>query len=112
MTQQNNIITRSVHPSSLAKRMLVGAGIGLLLISIFLLGVDGADPAWGKLWMIRPLVVVSLAGAGAGFIHYLLDDLRSRGGRKKVLAMLLTVLVYIIALYMGTILGLDGTLWD
>lgn len=112
MTHPDNAITPPVHRASLGKRMLIGTGIGLLLISVFLLGVDQADPAWGKLWMIKPLLMVPLAGAGAGLASYLMDDLRSRDGWKKALAMILTVIVYIIAFWLGAVLGLDGTLWN
>lgn len=36
------------QPASLTARMLIGSGIGLLLISFFLMGNNYADPAWGK----------------------------------------------------------------
>ncbi|MFZ6009251.1 MAG: hypothetical protein ACOYXT_02790, partial [Bacteroidota bacterium] len=71
MTRTNS--TSPPSETSLAKRMIVGAGIGLTLITLFLLSADEPDPAWGKLWMIRPLIVVPFAGAMGGLCqHFIL----------------------------------------
>jgi hypothetical protein len=112
MTQTNNATAQSIHPASVSKRMLQGAGIALLLIIIFLLGVKNPDPAWGKLWMIKPLVIVPLAGAMGGVFYYFMDHLRYEGGWKKLLAIFLSLIGYVIALWLGTVLGLNGTLWN
>ncbi|MCY1542556.1 hypothetical protein D9M68_783100 [compost metagenome] len=112
MTQTNNLTRQKIHPDSLAKRMLIGAAIGLILISMFLLSVGKGDPAWAEFWWIKPLVIVPLAGSGAGLVSYLLDEFRAQGGWVKILAIGLTVIVYIIALWLGSVLGLDGTLWN
>lgn len=111
MTQKNNFIIRPIHPGLLATSILVGAAIALLLITAFVLPVEG-NPAWGKLWKIRPMVIVPIAGAVGGGIFYLLRHLAYQGGWKKVLVTALGALVYIIGLWLGTVLGLDGTLWD
>lgn len=112
MTQQNHSSKQSLHPASVDKRMLQGAGIAFVLISIFLLGVDEPDPDWPKLWMLRPLLIVPVSGALGGIFYYFMDHLRSQGGWIKVLAYLLSLLGYLVILWMGTILGLDGTLWN
>lgn len=109
---QKKIVTPNLYSTSLGKRMLIGALLGLIIISMFLISTGKADPAWGKLWMIRPLIVVPLAGSGAGLIDYLMDGVRSQGGRNKIFAMIFVVIVYIFALWLGVVLGLDGTLWD
>lgn len=92
--------------------MLVGAGIGLALIAIFLLIAGKPDPAWPKLWMLRPLIIVPLAGAMGGVFYYFMDELRFQGGWKKPLANVLSLIVFVIGLWLGTVLGLDGTWWD
>ena len=112
MTQTNNLTTRPIHPVSLGKRMLLGAGIALILISIFLLPIKDPKPEWGTLWMIKPLIMVPLAGALGGVFYYFMDHLRYQGGWKKIFAILLGMIGYIIALWLGTVLGLNGTLWD
>jgi hypothetical protein len=61
MTKSDNSTSQSNHPVSLVKPMLVGGGIALLVISFFVFRVDEANPAWGKSWMIRPLIITPLA---------------------------------------------------
>jgi len=112
MTQQNEIVTQPVHPAPLTTRMLQGAGIALILIIIFLALAGKGDPSWPKSWIVKPLVVVPLAGAIGGLFFYYMDYLRYQGGWRKVVAILLSLLVYMIGLWLGTVLGLDGTMWD
>ena len=109
MTQQNEL---SNHPVSLTKRIVVGAVIALTLIIIFLLSAGQSNPAWPKLWMIRPLIIVPLAGSVGGAVYHYMDRLRYQGGWKKILATFLSLAIYIIGLWIGTVLGLDGTMWD
>jgi len=111
MTQTNNLTTQPTQPSALGKRMLIGGGIALLVISVFLLGVNHPNPAWGKLWMIRPLIITPLAGAMGGLFFYFMDKVLNQSGWKRVVTLILGVIGYIIALWMGTVLGLAGTLW-
>ena len=112
MTQRNNLTTQPIHPASLGKRMLLGAGIGLLLISLFLLSAGEPNPAWGKLWMIQPLIIVPLAGAMGGLCNYFIVHFRNHIGINKTMATILSVIVFIIGLWLGIVLGLDGTMWN
>ncbi len=111
MTQTNNS-TSQPHQVSLVKQMLVGAGIGLLLISLFLLSAGEPNPDWGKLWMIRPLIIVPLAGAMGGLCNYFIVHFHNQVGVNKTIAMILSVIVFIIGLWLGSVLGLDGTMWN
>lgn len=112
MTQNKNLTTLQIHPAPLGKRMLFGAGIALILISIFLLGVDNPKPEWGKLWMLKPLIIVPLAGAMGGIFYHFMDHLRYQGSWQKAAAYVLSFIGYVIVLWLGTVLGLNGTLWD
>lgn len=112
MTLRNNLAAPLIHRAPLGRRMAQGAAIALVLISIFLLGVHNPNPAWPRLWMVKPLLIVPCAGAMGGVFYYFMDHLRFQGGWKNVLATLLSVLGYIIALWLGTVLGLNGTLWN
>jgi hypothetical protein len=112
MTQKNDLTTLPVHSASLSKRMMQGAGIALILITIFLLGAGEPDPDWPKLWMIKPLIIVPLAGAMGGVFYYFMDHLRYQGGWIKVLAYIISLIGYVIVLWFGTVLGLNGTWWD
>ncbi len=111
MTQSNNS-TSQQQQVSLVKRMLVGAGIGLLLISLFLLSADEPNPEWGKLWMVRPLIIVPLAGAMGGLCNYFIVHFHDQVGVNKTIAMIISVIVFIIGLWLGIVLGLDGTMWN
>ncbi|UOE51138.1 hypothetical protein MTO98_08625 [Mucilaginibacter sp. SMC90] len=108
----SNSIVPPIAPISLGKNMLLGWGIGLILISVFLFQVNEPNPAWGKLWMIRPLIITPLAGAAGGGIYYFMDQLRRMRSWNKVLFQLLSLILFIIALWLGIVLGLDGTLWN
>lgn len=104
--------TRSINTSLLIKRMLLGGAIALAVISLFVFGGE-ANPAWPAFWRIRPLIITPLAGAAGGACYYFIDQhLLNQPGWKKGLAIVLSILVYFIGLWMGIVLGLDGTMWD
>ena len=112
MPQQNNLTTQPFHPVSLSKRMFQGAGMALILVIIFWLGAGEPDPDWPRFSIITPLIIVPLAGALGGVHYYFMDHLRYQGGWKKTLSEFLSLMVYLVLLWLGTVLGLDSTLWD
>ena len=112
MTHRNEFQNRPIHTASMGKRMLQGAVIALTLIVLFLLGAGEPNPEWPKLWMIKPLIIVPIAGALSGVFYYYMDHLRYQGGWRKTMAIVLCLIAYIIALWLGTVLGLNGTMWD
>ncbi len=92
--------------------MLQGAAAGLLLIAFFLIGAGEPEPEWPTFWMVKPLLVVPLAGALGGLFYYNMDHLRCQGGWRTALAYTLSLLVYFVVLWLGVVLGLNGTMWD
>jgi hypothetical protein len=90
----------------------IGGTIGLILMCLFLYGVNDPDPEWGKFWYVRPLIVITLAGMAGGSFFHLMDHVSYKGGWRKVLAYLSSALVFLVGLWLGAVLGLDGTLWD
>jgi hypothetical protein len=110
MTQTNNS-TSQPHQVSMVKRMVAGAGIGLLVISLFLIPAQ-SNPAWGNLWMIRPLIVVPLAGAMGGLCNYFIVHFHNQYGINKAIAMILSAIIFIVGIWMGIVLGLNGTMWN
>ena len=94
------------------KWVLAGASIALGLIVTFLSTAGDPDPAWPRYWMVRPLVIVPLAGAAGGAFFGAMDVVRQKGGWYTVLGILLGLLVYLVGLWMGIVLGLDGTFWN
>lgn len=115
MNQSDNFSTPPVHRIPLSKLMLIGAGIALTVILIFLISggwfTQKSRPEWPAFWMVKPLIVVPLAGAGGGALFYFLDFLKYQGGWKTALAYLIGIIGYVIALWLGTVLGLNGVWW-
>ncbi|WP_210465118.1 potassium transporter KefB [Rufibacter roseolus] len=111
MTTQNNLTAQPNHSVSIMKPVLIGAAIALLVISFFVFGVDYPNPAWGKYWMIKPLIITPLAGATGGAFYAFMAYQSSRGFN-RTLAILLSIVVYLIGLWLGTVLGLAGTMWN
>ena len=112
MTNNSYSTVDSIHYPSLAKWMIAGAVPGLILISLFLMGTGEADPAWGEYWMIKPLIMVPLAGAGGGGVSYLLNHLRKALGWNTTVVIILCAIIYFISLWLGSVLGLNGTYWN
>ncbi|MBL7791907.1 MAG: hypothetical protein JNK77_06280, partial [Saprospiraceae bacterium] len=95
MTSQHKLFAQPINTASLVKRMLIGGGIALVLISLFLSGVDEPNPAWPKYWWIRPMLVVPFAGAVGGAFFYYMEHISKSGGVARVLAVIAGLLVYI-----------------
>lgn len=112
MVHTQNSTNPTSQDGSLALPMMIGAGIALAVISLFVFGADNPDPAWGKFWMIRPLIVTPLAGATGGAFYYFMNQLRAKGQINGAVAVILSLIVYVIGLWLGIVLGLDGTMWD
>ncbi len=112
MTQINQTQNQQIHSRPASVRMLQGAGIALFLIVLFLSGVNNPDPSWGKYWMIKPLLVVPMMGAMGGLFYYYMDHLRQMDGWIKIAAYLISIIGYFVAVWMGSVLGLNGTLWN
>lgn len=102
----------NITPRSVAGRMALGALIGLFIIASFILSVDDPDPDWGKFWMVRPLIITPLAGAFGILAFYLPYFVRPRSSFATLLLLVLSFLAFLIALWLGSVLGLDGTLWN
>lgn len=112
MILRNELASLGVNPSSLGKSMLVGAGFAFVLISVFLLGVNNPDPSWPHYWMVRPLIIVTMAGGmGAGFM-YVMYAIRKKYDWNRVVVFTFSLLAFVVALWLGTVLGLNGTLWN
>lgn len=112
MTKRNGLTLPPVHSGGLIKMMLSGLGIALVLIGLFIFKVNNPDPSWGSNWRMRPLIITPLAGAAGGAFFYLMSRFGHEGGWKKVMMLLVGLIGFLFALWIGTILGLDGTLWD
>lgn len=111
MTPTNTLLTDSPNKRSLIKAMLIGGGIGLLIILFFITGTQ-TQPHWPELWKIRPLIITPLAAALGGGLAYITTCLHKRKGIHTIIAVIISLFGFMIALWMGIVVGLDGTLWD
>ncbi|GAB2764625.1 potassium transporter KefB [Salinimicrobium soli] len=98
--------------AALPRRVLIGAAFALVLISLFVMGVDNPDPDWPKSWRIRPIVVTTIAGGIGGAFADFMHLLRREGGIYRALGIVVSLMGYVIILWLGSVLGLAGTLWD
>lgn len=104
--------SQPAYAGLLIKRVLIGAAIALVMISVFLtMGGPGRPEEWGTWWKVRPLVIVTFAGAAGGLFYHLMERFRRPGGWKKILVNVLCLLVYIVGLWFGSVLGFVGTWW-
>lgn len=111
MTKENT----SVTPPSLAtlkKRAIIGATIGLVITFIFIISADKADASWSKLWFIKPLVLTPLATAVGGAFYYYIEQLFFFNGWKKALAIIIGLIGFVVSLWLGMVLGFNGTYWN
>lgn len=97
---------------SILKPVIIGFIIGLAVISLFVFGVDHPNPGWGSLWQVKPLIITPLAGALGGFVFFLILDYQRLKGFNKTVAIVLAILIFLIGLWLGVVLGLNGTMWD
>src|SRR5690349_2792856 len=109
---QNNVSRQTIHPSSMMKPILIGSGIAAALIIFFLSGVDHPGPAWGTMWKLKPLIMVPFAGAIGGGFFYFMGMLSNQGIINRVVAIIVGLIGYVVVLWLGTVLGLNGTLWN
>lgn len=111
MNRTNNFISK-VSLKSVLKRMMLGAAIGLVLISFFIFSVDNPNPEWGKYWRIKPLIITPLVAAFGFLSFYLKEYINPKTDAGKIVVFFISTLVFLVALWLGTVLGLDGTLWN
>lgn len=111
MTQKNSFTARSFNRNLLIRNILVGAGVALIAILFFIVGVE-SQPDWPELWRIKPLLLTPLAGAFGGALAYFSNRILQQAGLNKILALIVSLVCYLIVLWLGIVLGLNGTMWD
>jgi hypothetical protein len=107
MTRQNELM-QLIYSKLLWKRALIGAVIALVLVNIYVAG-------FGKYgaWIFWPISTVTVGGACGGIFYHLMDYVRQYGGWKKAAANILSVLVYILGLWLSLVAGLSQVgYWD
>ncbi|WP_129715667.1 potassium transporter KefB [Pedobacter sp. SYP-B3415] len=108
----SNINSKPAAGITSLRTVLIGAGIAFLVISYFLIGAGPGNPAWPKYWQIKPLIMVPMAGAAGGAFYAFLRNIRVLGGWKTLAGVVIGIIGYLFILWIGIVLGLNGTMWD
>src|SRR5688572_5255781 len=107
MNLQSELLT-ILRSKVLIKRALQGAGIAFLLMCIFLVvarkGKMDLEP-----WEFLAVASVTIGGACGGIFYNVMDIFRIQGGWKRKMANVISVLVYIVGLYLSLVLSLNAT---
>ena len=99
-------------PRNLVIRTIAGAAIALVVIMVFVIaGLKNPNPEWYPTWWVRPLLVTPIAGACGGIFFHLMYELGKVSAWRKIIFAFIGVVGYVIALWLGTVLGLVGTMW-
>jgi hypothetical protein len=112
MTQAENLAKRPLFTPALGKRMLLGAAIGLAVISFFVIGTGKGNPAWGEYWRIKPMLLTPALGALVGLCYDITEPLRRINGWVGRLFFVLSILGYFVGIWMSLVLGANGTMWN
>lgn len=97
--------------SRLAQYTITGGVIALLFILAFLLPAGNPKPQWGSYWMVKPLLLVPVSGMAGGALYYFITS-RLSSRITKIPATILGIIVFLVTMWLGTVLGLNGTYWD
>lgn len=98
--------------NAILQNMIFGFVIGLIMICAMVFSVNDPDPAWGVYWKIRPMIVTPVITAFGACSFFLKNIVHPKEASMKLLIFILSLLGFIMSFWIGTILGLDGTLWN
>lgn len=91
---------------------VLGYLIALGIIISILISVNQPKPEWGKYWYVKPLIITPFVGSIGGLGFYLINTLNTQTNILKFFKIILSIIIFLFFLWIGTILGLDGTLWN
>lgn len=112
MVNSFRLFSAEIDTKNVLKRMAFGALIGFVAISLLVFGVDDPDPSWPANWKVKPLVVTPLVTAFGMLSFYLKDIVGVKGDWPKIFLFFASAILFLISLWLGTVLGLNGTLWN
>lgn len=109
--RQDQNLDRNLFGRPLLYKAMLGAGMALILILAFITGAE-TKAEWPEYWRIRPVIITPLFGAFGGMFYHFTSQLLPQMRIPKPIAYTLGLIGFVIALWLGFVLGLDGTLWD
>lgn len=110
-------IMKKVNNESFNKKNLIimisfGFAVALAFIGFIILSVNEPKPEWGEYWYVRPLIITPIMGVFGGASCYMINTFSNKNSFIKLLLILSSILVFVFFIWIGTVLGLDGTLWN
>ncbi|WP_130734599.1 hypothetical protein [Flavobacterium sp. J27] len=102
----------TISISNVFKFAIAGAIVALIIILLLIFSVPNPNPTWGKVWFVRPLVVTPFITSIGGALFYLINTKKTAFKFINLMLFLFSVFILLFFLWIGTILGLDGTLWN
>lgn len=103
---------KPINLSTLIKFAIAGAFLALILISLLIFSVNTPKPEWGQHWFIRPIIVAPIIASIGGISMYLVNLGEFESKLLNLLLFLFSIVLFLFFLWIGIILGLDGTLWN
>lgn len=101
-----------LHFSNAIQFAIAGAVLALVLISILVFTVPNPNLAWGNFWFIKPLVITPFITSIGGVCFYFINTKKTNSKFLNLLLFLSSALILLFFIWIGTVLGLDGTLWN
>lgn len=105
-----NLIAKKVNTHKLFLSFLLGWLVGLSVISFFVFSVKNPHASWGEWWMLKPLMLTPLVAGSFFYVSQIVFP--SKNIRQKIGLFLLRIILSGAIIWMGVVLGLDGTLWN
>ena len=119
MMNSQNEMMQGLSVQAFSHRVLKSAGLAFVLSVIFMPvflffgSVLTGQTFWQGLWHFFPLITVTIAGAFGGMVYYLMVQIWGTSPGKRILAVIASVLIYIVLLWLGLVAGLSVTgLWN
>ncbi|MDA3614427.1 LrgB family protein [Polluticaenibacter yanchengensis] len=103
---------RQISAATIAKTMLTGLVTGLVIISLFVFTVNNPKPEWGNNWRMQPLLLTPLVVAFGSLVFFANRIFQPQNKTVKTLLLIGSIIAFVFSIWIGIIIGLNGTLWN
>lgn len=107
MTGHNQLQPDFFHPANLAKHTFRGAALAFGLVSLWIVSILIAGATSIGASFLVPLGMATIGGSCGGVFYSFMDYLRYQAGWKKTMANVVSVMVYVVGVYLSLVLGLS-----
>lgn len=108
---------KKINKESFNKKNLIimisfGFAVALAFIGFIILSVNEPKPEWGEYWFLKPLIITPIMGAIGGASCYIINTFSIKNSFIKLLRIAISIIIMVFFIWIGIVLGLDGTLWN